>query len=190
MQIKDFQMLATLGFIVFFCGCSTQGAERKDPFSQYAQAKGGKAQGTRSARKQQAAPGDGNFRVSVSANGAPVKDFNEQLIHRVIVNKKDLVLLSTSSVAGSVPFTGKSERDHFGEIAGVRLTEIRTAKVLPTLGLQDGDLLTAVGKKHTTSLDDLKQLAIDLIAGSATEKRASLTLIRRGRPHKILYSLN
>jgi hypothetical protein len=172
--------------ILTLCSCSVQDSGRKDPFAQYAQGKTTSNSQNRSALKS---PGN-NFRVSVSSDGQPVTDFTQKLVHRITLSKSDLKRLAQSSNSQSVPFKGNLERDQQGKIAGLRITEIRTPEVLPTLGLEDGDLLTAIGKKQPRSLSDLAQLALELASLTAKDKTSSITVVRRGRPHKIIYSLN
>lgn len=128
----------------------------------------------------------GNFRVSVTSGGKPVNDFQERLVHRVTLSKKDLAaIMPVPGRAPQVPFTGRVEKDGQGGIVGLKLTEVRTSDVLPTFGLQDGDLITAVGKKHPNEISDLSQIVLDIRKNS----EATLTLQRNGKPHKIFYGL-
>ena len=176
--------------LIFVCfastaGCSNSRPNRPDPFAHYPQA----AKRAAIADSHGAAPEithEGNFKVSVNANGKKVSDFNDRLIHQVTISRKDLALISGTQKELRLPFVGKPEVDHSGKLAGVRLTEVRTKEVLPTLGLEDGDLVTAVGKKHTSSFADLRQIALELKKNHST----TATMVRRGRPHKIFYSLN
>ena len=128
----------------------------------------------------------GEFKVSVTSGGKPVPNFQQKLVHRITLSKQDLTALMPVPGRGpQIPFTGKVDRDSNGGIVGLKLTEVRTNTVMPTFGLQDGDMLTAVGSKHVDDLSDLTQIAIDIRKNA----QATLTLQRNGLPHKVFYTL-
>ncbi len=128
----------------------------------------------------------GEFKVSVSTDGEDVSNFKTPLVHRVSVTPQELRrYLSAERNALVLPFQARKVRDLKGGVKGIRVVKIISGK-RTALGLLENDLLTAVGRKHLSGLQDLGKLFSQL----QTEKQASLTLEREGKPHKILYYLD
>lgn len=128
----------------------------------------------------------GEFKVSVSTDGEQVSNFRTPLVHRVSVSPRELrAYLSEDRQALVLPFQARRVRDLKGGVKGIRVVKILSGK-RSALGLIQNDLLTAVGRQHLSGLQDLGTLFTVL----RTEKQASLTLEREGKPHKILYYLD
>ncbi|MCB0324678.1 MAG: hypothetical protein KDD69_13945, partial [Bdellovibrionales bacterium] len=64
-------------------------------------------------------------------------------------------------------------------------TRLRAGSGKAFIGLQENDVLTAVGIRLVKRNQDLQALFADL----QRDKQATLTLERNGQPHKILYYL-
>lgn len=126
----------------------------------------------------------GEFEVSVKADGKAVSNHEQKLVHRVELAQKDLdQVMSTWPERLNIPFSSEAEKDVRGDVVGLRLSWSGSA--LPTLGLQDGDVLTAVGKRHAQNLRDLSGVIFAL----ENRELASVTIERQGQPHKLLYYL-
>ncbi|MFN8392420.1 MAG: PDZ domain-containing protein [Bdellovibrionota bacterium] len=127
---------------------------------------------------------DHQFKVSVYSDGREVKDFNAPLVHRV-----DLTAAQLAQIGGTpmkLPFQASSEKDGLGKVSGVRVLRPKAGDNPSMLGLQEKDLVTAVGTVRVKSVDDFRTL-FDQLRGS---KSASITVERQGKPHKILYYLS
>ena len=123
------------------------------------------------------------YKVSVRTGGQDVSNFSEQLVHRILLSRSDFDSLVKDWPQG-LPFTSKSEYDMRGNPSGLRITKVGS-KQGPHLGLQQKDLVTAVGTTHTFTTRDMWQLFREL----SISREATLTLVRQGKPHKILYNL-
>lgn len=123
-------------------------------------------------------------RFSVSVNGEPAAAYNSPLVHRVSMTERQLALLLPGPRGLILPFTGTVHRDGAGAIMGVQLSGMRTGNY-PVLGLREGDIITAVNTTPARQIEDISELLHTLRA----QRTASMTLLRTGRPHKILYYL-
>ncbi|MCB0360406.1 MAG: hypothetical protein KDD44_12245 [Bdellovibrionales bacterium] len=124
------------------------------------------------------------YRVSVSSEGREVRNPEAQLVHRVRLTAVQASNLQTSwRKRPESIWSGTAERDSFGEPLGVRIEALVGDGATGDIGWRAGDLITAVGKLHTISTTDVGVLFEQL----ATTGSASVTLIRDGVPHKILY---
>lgn len=133
-----------------------------------------------------AAKRDGQFKVSVSTDGKPVEDFKQPLVHRIRVRPAELRSISgAQGKAMSLPFNAKRVIDLQGKIKGIRVLNVRPPYGTQVLGLQNNDLITAVGLRHVDHPNDFSLLFNQL----RSEKQATMTLERDGKPHKILYYL-
>ena len=127
------------------------------------------------------------FHVSVNTNGRELKNFEEPLVHRIILSQVELELLkATPQNKLQLPFQGAKEFDNNGKISGLRVVQLDPLSKLPTLGLQNDDIVTAVGLKLVSETSDL----IELITSLQNTKQGSITILRAGIPHKILYYLS
>ena len=124
------------------------------------------------------------YKVSVKSDGRQVSNYSQRLVHRVTLQSTDLLRLTENGPKG-LPFSAKTNYDNNGKPAGVRVVKVTTDKNAPRLGLQPKDLITAVEKSHTNSTNDMWQLFKAL----QKHRKATLTLVRGGKPHKILYSI-
>ena len=127
--------------------------------------------------------GGEGYKVSVKSDGKEVKNFSQQLVHRVSLSRSEFDALIDDWPKG-LPFNSKSEYDSRGKPSGLRITQMRSA-TSPHMGLQKADLVTAVGTTHTYKTRDVWQLFRQL----SISREATLTLVRQGKPHKILYVL-
>lgn len=130
-------------------------------------------------------PVSDDFTVQVKTEGRVVNNFEQRLVHRIDVplNIARGFKLSVDS-GGMLPISVKMERDSRGAISGARVVS-PNSRALEALGLKPKDLLTAVGKAHITSPKVLRVLFTSI----ANEKQAMMTIVRQGRPHKLLYSV-
>jgi S1-C subfamily serine protease len=127
-----------------------------------------------------------DYKVSVRTNGAAVTNFNQELVHRVPIPEAAAKTgQRTPPGKGRLPFSAKAEKDQFGKIAGLRVTQV-DAKAPPgaAFGLKNGDLVTAVGKKLATSPSDFRIIYEDILS----KREASITVLRKGSPHKLLFT--
>ncbi len=129
---------------------------------------------------------ESEFKVRVVSGGEVQRDLEQELVHRVELSKEDIrTALRSWPTSLQIPFSGKVQRDAQGELIGVNLSATTQTSMLPRLGLEDNDLLTAVGKKRAESIKDL----YFLFEALADKNFASVTVQRNGKPHKILYFL-
>lgn len=125
------------------------------------------------------------FEVSVKTGGEAVKDFNTSLVHRIILNKDEFnALLLRTRNKQNVTFVFSPDRDSKGGVKGLKVSRAEQ-RYATMLGFGQGDLITAVGKAQMKNQDPLRVLLNDFQA----TKKATLTLERNGKPHKILYYL-
>jgi hypothetical protein len=123
------------------------------------------------------------YKVSVTSDGKPIH--SEELLHRIELRQSTVALiLAAWPKKLNLPFEGVAERDNRGQVRGVRLTR-KSGFNLPTLGLQSGDLITAVEHSPASDLRDLYLLFEALKKNGM----ASCTFERSGKPHKALYYL-
>ena len=128
----------------------------------------------------------GNYKVSVAVDGKPVETFREKRVHYMQLSPNDLRALGRHLPKRvNVPFGSVPEISAAGEMVGFRVVAKPGASRAMTMGLQEGDVVTAVNTAHVTSILDLKKL----ITALNNDKRASMTFLRNGEHHKILFSL-
>ena len=110
-----------------------------------------------------------DFQVSVSAGGAPVTDLNTDYIHRIDYSA------GAASKLSALPRT--VERDRQGRVMGFRIGDGAET----TLGLKGGDLITAIGPQRITQ----KKQFDELLRAVKDREDVTLTIVRRGAPHKV-----
>ena len=121
------------------------------------------------------------YKVSVKTNGQEQKNFDQERVHRVTVSPQEIARATKSMPAKvDLPFTVQTERDLRGRASGLRVTAVQSGGAL---GVAKGDILTSVGFTMTKSEKDLAKIYQEL----KTTKQSSLTLLRDGQYHKILY---
>lgn len=107
-------------------------------------------------------------------------------MHRVYVDRLELTQLQSGWPASvKSKLQGETEFDHRGVPMGVRIVASRSEAGREVLGFKVGDLITAAGTRHLRSVEELETVLEEL----AERRQASATLVRDGRPHKILYYL-
>lgn len=128
-------------------------------------------------------PVSDGYQVKVTSNGRVVDDFEQRLVHRVDLPKQSALQMHQAiRQRKSLPFRANIERNLQGSISGARL-QPPNSRVFELLGLLPQDLVTAVGKTQIRSLGDLQLLFSSL----ADSNEVSMTFIRKGRAHKLLY---
>jgi len=127
-----------------------------------------------------------NYNVSVSTDGKPVNDFDKRLVHDVVVPAGALAAIGKYQSSLEVVFVSEPELDLRGSVVGVRLLGSRSGlDPMTTFGWLKNDVITAVGLRHVRRVADLGALITQL----QQQQAATLTLIRDGAPHKILYTV-
>lgn len=130
--------------------------------------------------------GKSNYKVSVRTDGGDIKNFETALVHRMYYKPAELDALKHDwPDSFSKQLKGTPEFDTLGKLMGVRIVATSGASSKEMLGFKLGDLITAAGTTHIGSLDQLDTVLSDLSA----KRQASITLVRNGQPHKILYYL-
>lgn len=130
--------------------------------------------------------GPNKYTVSVATSEGPVQNFEQRLVHRKTLPQAFVEPLRVS--AGhqlSKYFSAQAELDQLGNAAGLRIVSILDRTARDTLGLQLGDLITAVGTSHVASVKDFARVFEYL----HQNRQASITLVRNGKPHKVFYYL-
>lgn len=126
-----------------------------------------------------------DFEVQVSAAGREVKDFQQPLVHRMTLSQDRVRFLHVDVIQRrALPFNAKVELDRRGVVSGVKIFPPKSL-VAGELGIESLDLITAVNTKPVRALGDMQLLFKTL----DEEKSATMTVIRRGQPHKLLYSV-
>ena len=127
---------------------------------------------------------EGDFKVSVASNGKAVSNFNEQLVHRVTLSPAELKKVFVKPPKDiRLPFTAQKIFDGRGGIKGVKVTNFRANGGSSSFGLEENDIVTAFGRNHAKSPSDFWLLYQELMK----ESTATVTLERKGQPHKILF---
>ncbi len=133
---------------------------------------------------------DSKFKVSVQSSGKPVKDFSTPLVHRITVSKYDFNRYTRSKVGGKPEILTTFQPVHTAgpksPVYGLKLIAVSGATGGSALGLQLNDIVTAVGPDHVVKSSDFQQLFQHLLK----DKTVSVTLMRGGKPHKIIYYLD
>lgn len=133
----------------------------------------------------------GRFEVTVVEDGKTVSDTSKQLVHRMVISKSNL-----KSSFGATPeemqalLNINAQLDAYQRVAGLEVlgrspSSETASKQAGNLGLQYGDMVTAVGKNRVIDPVDFWGVYEAL----KIEKKATITLQRRGDAHKILYFL-
>ncbi len=125
------------------------------------------------------------FRVSVTAGGKRIDTPGEELVHRIYLNADSVHAFVKSGKKLKEPLVAHVEEDDKGRVIGVRVAQFSPLSALGKLGLKEGDVVTAVGKNLVQKPDDVLQVFDEL----DREKHGSITVERRGKPHKILINL-
>jgi Do/DeqQ family serine protease len=71
----------------------------------------------------------------------------------------------------------------FGTVWGVQVVEVRNGTLADFVGLQPGDIITAVDKERVTSIDDLVELA------KGKTQKFDLSIVRRRAPMRVQFPL-
>lgn len=128
-------------------------------------------------------PEPGRFKVTVSTDGKEVKDYNQSLVHRVTLNKKDLrKLFGNSPEKFNCKSSLKTKKDFEGKAIGLKVKP----EGIESLGLEGEDVIVAIGANAVNNKEDFWHLK-ELIE---IKGEAELTIIRNGRPNKILLAIN
>ena len=130
----------------------------------------------------------GDIDVQVSMGGQKITDLDKQLIHRIEISSRTLDLLKPEGSNGlRLPFLVKKEVDQRGLVMGLKVFRSKEGPLsLEDLGLQERDLLTAIGTKLLTSAKDF-ELFVKILRN---KRELSMTLERDFQPHKIIYYLS
>ena len=132
-----------------------------------------------------------DFKISVESGGVEVKDFTQPLVHHIqlssaqieeVVSEHQIILTSNKS-KGDVG--AKPQLDGQGHIMGVVITSSNLENMLAPIGLQRGDLITAIGRRHFEDFSALTEIFVEL----DDKGLATLTFERQGVPHKNFYYL-
>jgi len=129
------------------------------------------------------APVDSRYKISVKSDGQNLPNLSNQLVHRVDLSREQFDLIVDVSGNVKLPFRLVPEADSKGEVAGVRVVEDLVDPNLPNLGIKDRDLITALGKDLAHNETSVKYFFEHLSPSTIS----SLTLLRKGEPHKIFY---
>ena len=126
------------------------------------------------------------YKVEVYTNGRKLERVESELVHRVELSHSDVDFI-TANNSSSVPFGVRAvkEKDAKGEQVGFRVTALPQKGAIYDLGLKVGDIVTAIGQKTSPKSSDLTTLFPTL----KNKGSASLTVMRSGVNHKILYYL-
>ena len=124
----------------------------------------------------------GGFEVKVKANGHEVKNFEQDLIHRITLSREVLAELQHYSRVEEIAIPGKDGR---GTFQGLKVRKAVPPNILQNLGLQSGDVVTAFGIRNVQSDMSFMEFLLSLDALDDS----SLTFIRKGQAHKVLYQL-
>ena len=132
--------------------------------------------------------GDG-YKVSVRTNGEEVPANSPALVHRVSVSEPQYETLRDLHRDGNVldVIRTRTERDRRGSVAGLRVLSVPSGRSREaTLGLRQGDMITAFSTEHAQHPRELYQFIEQL----REQQRVSMTVLRQGVPHKIYLSKN
>lgn len=127
----------------------------------------------------------GEFQVSVYSGGKKVLNPNQRLVQRMVIPNSlvDSAIIDWPNKL-SLPFTCNLELDAMGSSMGLRVDfNVLRKEKLPSLGLVQGDLITAVG---TTLANDINQLYVIFEALKKGET-SSITIQRGGVDSKIFF---
>ena len=129
-------------------------------------------------------PKERKFDVSVYEGNKQIKNPSASLVHRYQLSPSVLNKLG-QDVSKSLPFSFRTVNDAKGMPKGIKLSShgITSGKI--SMGLQHNDIVTAINKTHVTKESQLSILTKTLKADS----KATLTLERKGKPHKIYYKI-
>ncbi len=133
----------------------------------------------------------GDFKISVESGGVEVKDFNQPLVHHIYLSSEQIeevvsehqIILSSRKSKGDLG--AKPQLDGQQQVMGVAITSSNLESMLAPIGLQRGDLITAIGRRHFRDFADLPGLFLELDDKGV----ATLTFERQGVPHKNFYYL-
>ena len=132
-----------------------------------------------------------DFKISVESGGVEVKDFTQPLVHHFqlslvqiedVVSEHQIILSSNNS---KVDVGAKPQLDGQGHVMGVVITSPNLENMLAPIGLQRGDLITAIGRRHFKDFSALTEIFVEL----DDKGLATLTFERQGVPHKNFYYL-
>lgn len=124
------------------------------------------------------------YKVSVSVDGKSVKNFDEQLIHRIQLSTVDLShLISAWQNRERRPIRTAPVADTSSIFMGLQVTAVDLNPNLPALGFQVGDRITAIGNDRKVTEDSLAKVFDE----TSVSGEGSLTIERNYRPHKLIY---
>lgn len=107
-------------------------------------------------------------------------DASKKYIHRVLVRKESL-----PNYVQDLPFSFVPIEDSSGRIRGLMVREKVQIFVDSVMGLTKGDILTSVDRTPVASIRELRQL-VDTIRYKG---KSTVTIERKGEPHKLFYVL-
>lgn len=125
----------------------------------------------------------GHFEVKVKANGKEQRNLQETLIHRRDLDAETLSAVQSFSQRTEI---AEPRKDRQGGLYGLKVKKGLPPPVTQALGLEAGDIVTAFGAKRVEA--DMSFMEYLLSLGALEE--SSVTLLRRGVPHKVLYSIS
>ncbi len=95
------------------------------------------------------------YKVSVESGGKKIENPSPDLLKRIRIRSSDIISVFGSGNAPKVPALSVVRAyDSRSQIMGLEIAH--RSSVSDALGLQAGDVLTAVGHKHLKNSDDLK----------------------------------
>lgn len=127
----------------------------------------------------------GEYHVSVYSAGNEVKDFGDRLVHYVTLSPADVEKLISDKGEAILPFDGIMEVDHKGQPSGFRIEQAFDRGRTERLGFREDDIVTAIGRTRSTSIADMDKF----VQALRENREETITIIRDGQPHKLLYSV-
>ncbi|HMO18685.1 MAG TPA: hypothetical protein PKA63_10545 [Oligoflexia bacterium] len=125
---------------------------------------------------------DNEFKVSVETDGKKVNNPESRLIQRIRIRESDVVSVFGTGANPRVPSLNvKRVFDSRGSAIGLEIVQL--TPLAKSMGLQIGDILTAVGKIKLKREQDLVNFG-KLFSG---EPELSFTYERNGNPHKTIF---
>lgn len=126
----------------------------------------------------------GNYKITVLNDGEAVADFNKELVHRVFLTQPQIEALEQKF---NQPDTIKlkNEKSLAEDIVGV-FPISSDVQLFRTLAFERGDVLTAVNRQRISAESFAKLFFESLKQNQET----TMTIQRRGMPHKLIYIKN
>ncbi len=124
----------------------------------------------------------GAMKVSVLSNGQPLKNFEQELIHRVELDGPGVVRLEEFAAREKIV---TPKRDARGGLMGLKVRVGLPPEILKSLGVAGGDVVTAFGVRRAKTESSLGEFVNAL----HKSPESSLTFERQGVPHKVLITV-